>query len=330
MKKIVVDMMGSDLGSAITVEAVKEFHKKHPDYELICVGKKEELSSLDFARIIDARDVVPMTAGALDVLRRKDSSMVVALKTAAEEKADGVVSAGATGGFLSAATLILKKIPGVLRPALITAFPNLANNGETFVTILDVGASNENTPEEMAQFGYMGATFSESVYGIKNPDVKTLANGIEEGKGSPEGKAAYRLLSEDKRINFQGNIEASQVLMGAADVVVTDGYSGNVLLKSTEGTAKGIGKLLKAGFKKNLGTKLGYLLSKSVIGNMKRLMDPKKVGGAMLIGINGVAVKAHGNSNAEAFLSAMEVEYRMIEAQIVQKISSSFEKEETK
>lgn len=328
MKKIVVDMMGSDLGSKITVEAVKKFHERHPDYSLICVGKKEELVGLDFATVIDARDVVPMTSGALEVLRRKESSMVIALNAAVKEKADGVISAGATGGFLSAATLILKKIPGVLRPALITAFPNLSNNGQTYVTLLDIGASNENTPEELAQFGYMGKVFSESFYKIKNPVVKTLANGTEEGKGSPVGKEAFKLLAKDDRINFQGNIEASQVLMGAADVVVTDGYTGNVLLKSTEGTAKGIGKLLKKGFTKNFKTKLGYLLAKSVVTDFKKLMDPKNVGGAMLIGINGVAVKAHGNSDAESFLSAMEVEYRMIEANITEQITAAFKKEE--
>lgn len=328
MRKIVVDMMGSDKGSVVTVEAVKMFHQKHPEYEIVCVGKKEELDGLPFAKIVDARDIVPMNAGALEVLRRKESSMVVALNIAAKEKADGVISAGATGGFLSAATLILKKIPGVLRPALITSFPNLGKNAETFVTILDVGASTENTPEELAQFGYMGKVFSESFYKIENPVVKTLANGTEEGKGSTVGKEAYKLLKEDKRINFQGNIEASQVLAGGADVVVTDGYTGNVLLKTTEGTAKQIGKLLKKGFTKNFKTKIGYLFAKDVITDFKKIMDPKNVGGAMLIGINGVAVKAHGNSDAESFFSAMEVEYRMIEANITEQITTAFKKEE--
>lgn len=328
MRKIVVDMMGSDLGSKITVEAVKKFHERHPDYEIVCVGKIEELNDLSFAKVVDARDVVPMNAGALEVLRRKESSMVVALNIVAKEKADGVISAGATGGFLSAATLILKKIPGVLRPALITSFPNLGKNAETFVTILDVGASTENTPEEMAQFGYMGKVFSESFYKIKDPVIKTLANGTEEGKGSSVGKEAYKLLKEDKRLNFQGNIEASQVLAGGADVVVTDGYTGNVLLKTTEGTAKQIGKLLKKGFTKNFKTKLGYLFAKEVVTDFKKIMDPKNVGGAMLIGINGVAVKAHGNSDAESFLSAMEVEYRMIEANITEQITLAFKKEE--
>lgn len=327
MRKIVVDMMGSDLGSKITVEAVKLFHAKHPDYELICVGKQEELTSLDFAKVIDARDVVPMNAGAMEVIRKKESSMVIALNTAVKEKADGVISAGATGGFLSAATLILKKIDGVKRPALVTSFPNLNKEGQ-YVTILDVGASNENTAEELIQFAHMGSIYSKAVYKIDNPTVKLLANGTEEGKGSPLGKETYKLLKEDKKINFQGNIEGSQILMGAADVVVTDGYTGNVMLKSVEGTAKSIGKLLKKGFTKNLKTKLGYLLAKSVVTDFKRLMDPKNVGGAMLLGINGIAVKAHGNSDAESFYSAMEVEYKMIEANIVPDIVKAFKEEE--
>ena len=136
----------------------------------------------------------------------------IRLGITAEEKADGVVSAGATGGFLSAATLILKKIPGVLRPALITAFPNLANNGETFVTILDVGASNENTPEEMAQFGYMGATFSESVYGIKNPVVKTLANGIEEGKALQKERPLINCFQKIKELISKAILKQARFL----------------------------------------------------------------------------------------------------------------------
>lgn len=318
MSKLVIDMMGSDLGSAMSVEAVKLFHSAHPDCELVLVGKKEELTALSGFQIIDAPDVVKMETGALEVLRMTSSSMVKAVTAVKELHADGVVSAGSTGAFLSSATLLLKKIPGVLRPALITSTPNFKKGGYT--TILDVGASNANTPEEMAQFALMGSLYETIVFGVAHPAVALLSNGSEEGKGSPEGKAAYDLLKANSKINFIGNVEGNGILSGDADVVVTDGYSGNVFLKTTEGTAKAMGSLLKKAFKRNFFSKLGYLLTKKGLKPMKEALDPKKTGGALLIGVNGVVVKAHGNSDAEAFKNAMEVAYRLSSAQIVAKI----------
>jgi phosphate acyltransferase len=319
MVKLVIDMMGSDLGSSMSKKAVSDFHASHPDCTLILVGKKEELADMASYQIIDAQDVVAMETGALEVLRKKDSSMVKAVQAVLDLKADGVVSAGSTGAFLSASTLMLKKIPGVIRPALVVSFPNLGKGG--FCSILDVGASNANTPEEMAQFAVMGSLYESIVNGVSNPSVKLLSNGSEEGKGSPEGKAAYELLKGSKKVNFQGNIEGNKILSGEADVIVTDGYSGNVLLKSTEGAAKAMGGLLKQAFKRNFASKIGYLLTKKGLGPMKNSLDPKKTGGSLLLGVNGVVVKAHGNSDAEAFMHAIEVAYRLSTAQIVSKIA---------
>jgi glycerol-3-phosphate acyltransferase PlsX len=323
MSKLILDAMGSDLGAKAAVEGAALFHKAHPACELVLVGKAEELKDASFAKIIDARSVVPMNAGALEVLRLKDSSMVQAINAVASEKADAVVSAGSTGAFLSASTLILKKIPGVERPALVTSFPNLESGN--YVTVLDMGASNANTPAEMAHFGFMGTLYSRFVNGLEKPRVALLSNGAEEGKGSPEGKEAYALLKNDKKVNFVGNIEASQIMMGSADVVVTDGYSGNVLLKSTEGTAKAFGKLLKKAFKRNLGSKIGYLLSKKGIAQMKDVFDPRKTGGALLIGVNAVVVKAHGNSDGEAYYHALELAYRLSEKQVVKTIQEGLQ-----
>ena len=243
-----------------------------------------------------------------------------------EEHADALISAGSTGAFLSAATLILKRIPGVLRPALVTGFPNLGRGN--FVTLLDVGASNTNTAEEIQQFAYMGSLYAEGAYGIQKPIVKLLSNGSEEGKGSPVGKEAFALLKADSKVDFQGNIEASQIFAGSADVVVTDGYSGNVMLKSFEGMAKAMGKLMKQGFSKNFMTKLGYLFAKSGIDTIKDTMNPKKVGGAMLAGVNGLVVKAHGNSDPESFVSAMEVASRLVDAKMIEKMAAGFAKAE--
>ena len=327
MRKFVVDMMGSDRGSSMTLEAVKTYHRLHPDNQLILVGRKEEFAEASsFAKLVNAPDVIEMEAGALEVIRRKESSMVVAVHTFQEEHADALISAGSTGAFLSAATLILKRIPGVLRPALVTGFPNLGRGN--FVTLLDVGASNTNTAEEIQQFAYMGSLYAEGAYGIQKPIVKLLSNGSEEGKGSPVGKEAFALLKADSKVDFQGNIEASQIFAGSADVVVTDGYSGNVMLKSFEGMAKAMGKLMKQGFSKNFMTKLGYLFAKSGIDTIKDTMNPKKVGGAMLAGVNGLVVKAHGNSDPESFVSAMEVASRLVDAKMIEKMAAGFAKAE--
>lgn len=328
MRKIVVDMMGGDNGSPATVGAVKIFLSRHNDVEVVCVGKKEELTALEGlknVRIVDARDIMKMDAGVTDVLRAKDSSMVVALNLAKDEGADGIISCGGTGPFLAGATLILKKIPGILRPALTTGFPNLKEIGK-YVTILDVGASNVNTPEELNQFAIMGSLYSQAVYGVKEPIVKLLSNGSEEKKGSPVGKEAYPLLAANPNIKFGGNIEGDRILFGGVDVVVSDGFTGNVCLKTTEGVAKGMGKLLKNMLTENLWTKLGALHLKKGVKRFKSLMDPSNVGGAMLLGVNGCVVKAHGNSDEVSFSSAMEVLYKLVEADIVKKTSEALEK----
>jgi glycerol-3-phosphate acyltransferase PlsX len=322
MSKLVIDMMGSDLGSAMSKEAVKLFHAAHPDCTLVLVGKKEELADMSGYEIIAAPDVVKMETGALEVLRMKDSSMVKAIDAVSQLNADGVVSAGSTGAFLSAATLLLKKIPGVLRPALVTSFPNLKDGG--YGTVLDVGASNANTPEEIAQFALMGTIYEEKVNHVSKPRVALLSNGSEEGKGSPEGKEAYSLLKADSRLNFIGNLEGSGILTGQADVIVTDGYSGNVMLKTMEGTAKAMSGMLKKAFKRNFFSKIGYLLTKKGLKEMKDALDPKKTGGALLLGVNGVVVKAHGNSTPEAFKNAMEVAYRLSEGKVVESLKEGF------
>lgn len=318
MCKLVIDMMGSDLGSPITKAAVRHYKEVHPEDELILVGDESELTDMKDFEIVPTHDVVKMEMGALEVIRHPDSSLVRAVNLVKDRGFDGVVSAGSTGAFLSAATLLLKRIPGCQRPALVTDLPNLKAGGK--ITILDVGASNSNTPEEVAEFAIMGNLYSQYVNGIKNPRVALLSNGSEEGKGSPEGKEAFHLLKGTSKLNFIGNIEAGQILSGGADVVATSGYSGNVFLKGTEGAAKAIGGVVKNIFKKNLISKIAYLLVKGGVKDMKALLDPKKTGGALLLGVNGIVVKAHGNSNDEGFYNAMEVARKLSDANIVERI----------
>ena len=320
--RIAIDAMGGDNGSKVVIEAIKDFKKEYPNDEIIVFGKKEELEELSsICRIEDAPEVVPMEAGALEVIRMKNSSMCKAINTMKEEGFDAIVSAGSTGGFLSAATLILKVIPGVKRAALVTAFPTKIKGKK--VVVLDVGANNENSPEELVQFAYMGKAYNQALFSNKEPKTYLLSNGAEAHKGSPLVKEAHKLLKEKEFEGFMGNMEARDVLSGDADIIVADGFSGNVLLKGMEGIAKMMSSMIKANFKKNLWTKLGYLHVRKGFKDMSETMDYKSVGGAMLLGINGVVVKAHGNSDAYSFKNAIRVARQMAEFDVVNKIKES-------
>lgn len=324
MYKIVVDAMGGDLGSSVIVEAINQFLLENNDVEITVAGKKEELTALEGkCRILDARDVVPMEAGALEVMRLKNSSMMVAIKTMKEENLDAVVSCGSTGGFLSAATINLKMIPGVKRAALVAPFPTQIKGKN--VVILDIGANNENSPEELVQFALMGKLYSQSVYGTEKPKVYLLSNGVEEGKGSPVVKQAYKLLKDSKFEGFEGNIEARYALNGEADVVVADGFTGNVFLKASEGIAKMMSGMIKKAFKRNLWSKIGYLYVRKGMKEMTETMDYKSTGGAMLLGINGNVVKAHGSSDARSFYHALRVAKKLAENDVVNKIKKGIE-----
>ena len=324
--KIAVDAMGGDNGSKPIIEAIKEFKKDHQDVEIVVFGKEEELFELSsIARIVNAPDIVPMEAGALEVIRMKNSSMCKAISTMKDENFDAVVSCGSTGGFLSASTLILKMIPGVKRAALVTAFPTKIKGKK--VVVLDVGANNENSAEELVQFAHMGKAYNQALFNTENPKTYLLSNGAESHKGSPIVKEANKLLTDMKFDGFMGNMEARDVLNGDADILVADGFSGNILLKGMEGVAKMFGSMIKGAFKKNLWTKLGYLHVKSGFDNISETMDYKSTGGAMLLGINGVVVKAHGNSDAYSFKNALRVAYQMVSYDVVNKIKESLKNE---
>ncbi len=325
MITMAVDVMGSDNGSQPLVDSIINFLKKHDDVKIVAVGKKEELTKLEnICEIVDARDIVPMTAGALDVLRMKESSMMKAINLVKEKKADGVVSCGSTGGFLASSTITLKMIPGVKRAALVTALP-LQEKGK-YVTLLDCGANLENSSEELNQFAIMGSLYSKVVCNIKDPKVYLLSNGSEDEKGTSLIKEANKVLKENKKINFIGNIEAREAILDSnVDVIVADGFSGNIFLKGVEGTAKYFSKLIKDAFMTNTLTKVGYLFSKKGIDEMKKTMDYKSVGGALLLGINGVVVKAHGNSDTQSFESALNVLYKMIKNDVVSEIGKGIQ-----
>ena len=324
MYQMAVDCMGGDNGSKIVVEAILKFLKLHDDVYIYACGAEEELTLLKEntrVKIVPSSQVVPMECGAMQVMRMKDSSMMKVFNLFEETKIDAAVSAGSTGGFLSLATLKLKLIPGIERAALVSPFPTKTGKP---VVVLDIGASNENNPSQLVQFAKMGRLYSQKIFNVKEPKTYLLSNGAEEKKGSPVGKEAHRLLKESNFPGFMGNVEGREALYGEADVLVSEGYTGNIFLKTSEGVAKMMSGFIKDAFHKNIFSMLGGLLSKSAFNDMKKKMDYKSYGGAMLLGVNGVVVKGHGNSDAYSFEKALEVAYKMAKSKLLEDLKKEF------
>ena len=326
MFNIVVDMMGSDNGAKYTVIAVKEFLKTHNDVHFICVGKKEELTELEDLKnveIVDARDTVKMDEDPFTAIKNKESSMMKSFRLVKENNYDGIVSFGGSAAILTGATLILGRIDGVRRPGFCCKFPRVTD--DKFTTLLDCGANLVNTPEELVQFAKMGRIFSTALLDTKDPKVSLLANGAEEHKGTETVQEAHKLLKEYDW--FEGNIEPNKLLITTTDVITCDGYNGNILLKATEGALKATGSLLKTGFKKNLRTKIGYLWSKPVVKLMQNKYNFKELSGAVILGVKQVAVKGHGGSDLESTIGALEVAYKAVSKNIIEKMSNEFKRD---
>ena len=314
--KIILDAMGGDNAPQAPVlgaiEAVKRYNT-----DIILVGRGQEIlevlkkNGLDTlpegVEIAHADDVVDMHDDPATVIhKRKNSSMIIGLKMLADGKGDAFVSAGSTGALLTGATLLVKRVRGIRRAAMAPAMPTKAG---TKVIICDCGANAECTPEFLLQFGLVASAYSKFTLGVENPRVGLLNIGSEDSKGTQLQKDAYALLkdaSDRGLLNFTGNVEARDVPLGAVDVVVCDGFSGNILIKSIEGTAMFMGSMLKRMFKKNLGSKLGYLLCKSGVQDMMKLLDYREIGGTQFLGIKKPVIKAHGSSDALAFRNAVK------------------------
>ena len=313
--KIILDAMGGDHAPEAPVlgalQAAKDFGAK-----ITLVGRGEAILEVlrnngiqdlpEGIEIANAEDVVDMHDDPMAVIRkRKDSSMVVGLRMLSEGQGDAFVSAGSTGALLSGATLIVKRVKGVRRAAMGPAFPNKAG-GKT--VICDCGANAECTPEFLLQFALMGSLFAKKSLGVDNPKIGLLNIGTEDSKGTPLQKETYGLLQNAHAqglINFVGNVEARGVPLGEVDVVVCDGFSGNVLLKSIEGTAMFMGSQVKKLFKRSIFSKLGYLLCKPGVDEMMKLLDYREIGGTQFLGIKKPVIKAHGSSDALAFRNAV-------------------------
>ena len=314
--KIILDAMGGDFAPEAPVMGAIDAAKAY-GAEIVLVGRGNEILEVlkkngidnlpENIEIAHADDVVDMHDDPAKVIhRRKNSSMVIGLKMLSEGKGDAFVSAGSTGALLTGATLIVKRVKGIRRAAMAPSMPTKAGGK---VVICDCGANAECTAEFLLQFGLVGSAYAKNVHGVANPKIGLLNIGTEDSKGTQLQKEAYALLTEAKDkglINFVGNVEARAVPLGEVDVVVCDGFSGNVMIKTIEGTAMFMGSLLKRMFKKNLGSKIGYLLCKSGVNDMMKLMDSREIGGTQFLGIKQPVIKCHGNSDRLAFRNGVK------------------------
>lgn len=332
MYNLAVDAMGLDKGSEVVVKACLSFVKDY-SVTLHVFGNQDQLSSLNnHPRIVvhHTTQVMDMSDGALAVRRKKDASIVRAVESVCDRKCDGVVSAGSTGALLASSTLLMKNIPGINRGALMVTMPSKKGP----LVLLDVGASSENSSEDLVNFAFMGQIYAKAMYHIQNPRVGLLNIGAEPKKGDTLRKETYAKLEElnhsdsessSHSLRFVGNIEGRELLEGDVDVVVCDGYSGNIALKTIEGAASFMTSLLKEQLMSSTISKIGALLAKKALHNMKQKVDYKQYGGGLCIGVNYPVVKAHGSSDETAFYHAMRQLYLMIDADVVGKIRKEYE-----
>ncbi len=322
--KIVIDAMGGDNAPFATVKGAIEAIKSY-NIDIILTGNKpiieNQLARHDYIKekieIVHCSEEITNDDRPVAAIReKKDSSMAVALRLVKEKKADAVISAGNTGALLAGGLLILGRIKGIDRPALAPPYPTT----EGMSVLIDGGANSDCKPRNFLEFGIMGSVYAEKVLEIKKPRVCIVNIGIEEEKGSEIVKEAYKLCKTGP-FNFKGNIEARDIPGGYADVIVCDGFTGNVILKLTEGLAGSIFKLLKEEFVKNTFRKMGALLLKSGLKDFKKQFDYTEYGGAPFLGVKEVLIKAHGSSDEKAIKNAIRQGIKFIENDVIDDIT---------
>lgn len=318
--KIIVDAMGSDLRPvpdvAGSVAAAREYGV---NIELVGPENRirEELKRLgvsDSIEVLNASQQIEMREHpALAVKEKKDSSIVVGIERVKQGQGDAFVSMGNTGAVLTAAVLHLQRIRGILRPALATVLPTPPGP----LLILDIGANTDCKPEWLEQFAFMGSLYAEKVLGIKSPRIALLANGEEETKGSQLVQEAHARLKLRKDLNFTGNVEGKDIPARAADVVVCDGFDGNIVIKLSEGLSKMLVDLIQSEIKSSLITTLGGALSYPAFQRVRKRLDYSEYGGGPLLGVNGVVIIGHGRSNANAVKNAVRVASQCVESRML-------------
>lgn len=330
--KIIVDAMGGDNAPLEIIKGSMLAVDEYGIDELVLLGDEAVINNcvkdngiaLKNTRIVNCTQVIDNCDDAKAVLRGKpDSSMAVGFKLLNDGEGDAFVSAGNTGAITVGATLITKRIKGVKRPAIASVMPSAA---KPFV-LMDCGANAECKSEYLCQFGLLGSIYMQNIFGVQNPTVALANNGTEETKGTPVVKEAYQMM-KNAPYNFIGNIEGRQIPFGDADVVVADGFTGNLILKTYEGVAKVLMQGIKDAFYKNTLSKLSYLGVRSGINDMKAQFDYKEYGGAVMLGVKKPVIKAHGSADARCFKNAVKQAVMFLKTDLINKIEKELQSQE--
>jgi glycerol-3-phosphate acyltransferase PlsX len=327
---VAIDVMGGDHGPHVTVPAAIRCLARHPDLNVILVGPHDKIAAELRARhsrigarliIRHASEVVAMDDAPSFALRyKKDSSMRVAINLIKSGEADACVSAGNTGALMATARYVLKTLPGIDRPAIAAVMPTVKGH----VLVLDMGANVDCTPEHLLQFGIMGAMLVSAVDHTVHPSIGLLNIGEEDIKGNDMVKRTAELL-RDSHLNFYGNVEGDDIFKGTTDVVVCDGFVGNVALKTSEGVARMIATTLRDEFQRNLFTRLAGLVALPVINAFKRRLDPRRFNGATLLGLRGVVVKSHGSADRFSYEHAIDTAIEEVRNNVLKRITEQMQ-----
>ena len=327
MKKIAIDAMGGDFAPQALVEGANQALQEFSDIELILYGDeakiKQYLTASERVSIVHTDEKINSDDEPTKAIRqKKNSSMVLAAKAVKAGEADAVLSAGNTGALLAAGLLVVGRIKNIDRPGLMSSLPTIDGKG---FNMLDLGANAENTAHHLHQYAILGSFYAKNVRSVAHPRIGLLNNGTETTKGDPLRKETFALLAADETLNFIGNVEARDLMNGVADVVVTDGFTGNAVLKSIEGTALGIMEQLKTSIKQaGLRAKLGALLLKNSLYDLKDSLDYSGAGGAVLFGLKAPVVKCHGSSDAKSVYYTIKQIRIMLETDVVGQLVEEF------
>jgi glycerol-3-phosphate acyltransferase PlsX len=327
---IALDAMGGDFGPEVIVPAAAQILKKNPDVSFILVGLQDEIKEQiklhklvlsEHLQIQHAAEVVTMDeAPAMALRKKKDSSIRVAINLVHEGRADAIVSAGNTGALMATAKFVLKTLPGIDRPAIMKTLPSMKGH----IHMLDLGANLDCSADLLYQFAVMGAMSTAAVDNIVNPTVGLLNVGSEDMKGNAQVKAADILL-QNSDLNYVGFVEGDDIYKGTVDVVVCDGFVGNISLKTSEGLAKMITEYIHEEFSRNIFTKLAAVVAMPVLKSLKKRVDSRVYNGASLLGLHGIVIKSHGSADVFAFSQAIKVALLEVEKSVPQKISKHLE-----
>jgi glycerol-3-phosphate acyltransferase PlsX len=327
--RIAVDAMGGDHAPAVVIEGVADYirtNSQNKAYKIILVGKEKEIQKelkkypnirLDRLEIVDALEEISMKEQFLSYWRKREqTSIKKAIDLVRDMKAEAMVSAGNTGAVMALAKNGLGAMKNIDRPALATMLPTLKGNS----LLVDVGANTESKPHNLVEFALMGKVYLENILGIKNPRIGMMNIGEEEVKGNELTKATHNLLKQ-LDINFVGNVEGRDIYIGEVDLIVTDGFTGNVTLKVSEGVVEVMLSMLKREIMSNVFSKIGFFFLKHSLKRIKKKLDYSEYGGALLLGVNGIVIIGHGGSNAKAIKNAISLSYRFVTEKVLDKIS---------